>query len=305
MSYGRMVEKERELKREVTELLARAEAADREDDARYGADRSGDELPAELQRRESRLKKIREAKAALEAEAKEQARQEAEAKQAQIVERAREEERRGRRFGGKGPQVPDPEQAKPAPKAQRNFTDPESRIQKTPDGFIQGYTAILAVDQEAQVIVSQHVTPMAPEVNELLPAVDRIRLVLRRKPKQVVADAGFWAENNLQGLAERGIDGYVARHRSKHSEAPSAAPRGRIPKKMSLAERMQRKLRTQRGRAVYAKRKGIVEPVNGQIKQARGFRQFLRRGVERVGQEWALICTAHNLLKLRAAWSGA
>jgi transposase len=302
MSYGRMVEKERDLKREVAEMLARAEAADREDDARYGADRSGDELPEELQRRDSRLKKIREAKAALEAEAKEQARQEAERKKAQIVERAREEERCGHRFGGKPAQIIDPEQAKPAPRAQRNFTDPESRIQKTPDGFIQGYTAVLAVDQEAQVIVSQHVTPSAPEVNELLPAVDRIRQVLRRKPKQVVADAGFWSENNLVGLVQRGIDGYVARHRSKHSEPPVAAPRGRIPKDLSLAERMKRKLRTQRGQAVYAKRKEIVEPVNGQIKQARGFRQFLRRGLERVGQEWALICTAHNLLKLRAAW---
>ena len=305
MSYGRMVEKERELKREVAEMLARAEAADREDDERYGPDRSGDELPEELQRRASRLKKIREAKAALEAEAQEQARQEAEVKKAQIVERAREEERRGRRFGGQRPQVPDPEQAKPAPNAQRNFTDPESRIQKTPDGFIQGYTAVLAVDQEAQVIVSQHVTPSAPEVNELLPAIDRIRQVLRRQPKQVVADAGFWSETNLAGLAQRGIDGYVARHRSKHSEPLLPPPRGRIPKQLSLAERMQRKLRTKRGRAVYARRKEVVEPVNGQIKQARGFRQFLRRGVQRVSHEWALISTAHNLLKLRAVWRPA
>jgi len=302
MSYGRMVEKERELEREVAALMARAEAADREDDERYGVDRSGDELPEELQRRASRLKKIREAKAALAAEAQEQARQAAEAQKAHIVERAREEERRGRRFGGKPPQIPDPEQVKPEAKAQRNFTDPESRIQKTPDGFIQGYTGVLVVDQEAQVIVSQHVTPSAPEVNELLPAIDRIRQVLKCKPKQVVADAGFWSETNVSGLAQRRIDGYVARHRSKHSTPPPPAPRGRIPKGMSIAERMQRKLQTQRGRAVYAKRKEIVEPVNGQIKQARGFRQFLRRGLTRVGQEWALICTAHNLLKLRAAW---
>lgn len=305
MSYGRMVEKERDLQREVAELLARAEAADREDDARYGPDRSGDELPEELQRRASRLKKIREAKAALEAEAQEQARQEAEAKNAQIAERTREEARRGRRFAGKRPQPPNPEQAKPADKAQRNFTDPESRIQKTPDGFIQGYTGVVAVDEEAQVIVSQHVTPSAPEVNELLPAVDRIRRVLRRKPKQVVADAGFWSEGNLAGLAERGIDGYVARHRRKHGEPLPAAPRGRVPKQMSIAERMQRKLRTKRGRATYARRKAIVEPVNGQIKQARGFRQFLRRGIQRVSEEWSLICTAHNLLKLRAAWRPA
>jgi transposase len=305
MSYGRMVEKERELKREIAELLARAEAIDREEDERYGADRSGDELPEELRRRESRLKKIREAKAALEAEAKEQAARDAEAAKSRIVERTREEERRGRRFGGQPPQVPDPEQARPAAQAQRNFTDPESRIQKTPDGFIQGYTGVLAVDEEAQVIVSQHVTPRGPEVNELLPAVDRITQVLRRKPKQVVVDAGYWSESNVEGLAQRVIDVYVARHRSTHGERPLSAPRGRIPANLSLADRMQRKLRTKVGRAVYAKRKEIVEPVNGQIKQARGFRQFLRRGVERVGQEWALICTAHNLLKLRAAWRPA
>jgi hypothetical protein len=305
MSYGRMVEKERDLKREIAGIMERAEAMDREGDQRYGADRSGDELPEELQRREGRLKKIREAKAALEAEAREQAVKDAEVAKTRVVERAREEARRGQRFGGKPPQIPDPEQAKPAPKAQCNFTDPDSRIQKTPDGFIQGYTAVLAVDQEAQVIVSQHVTPSAPEVQELLPAVDDIRRVLHRKPKQVVADAGYWSEANLTGLAQRGIDGYIARYRTKHSEPALPPPRGRIPAKLSLSERMQRKLRTKAGRAVYATRKVTVEPVNGQIKQARGFRQFLRRGVERVGQEWALICTAHNLLKLRKVWGTA
>ena len=305
MSYGRMVEKEQELRREIAEMLARAEAMDREDDERYGPDCSGDELPEELRRREGRLKKIREAKAALEEEAKEQATQEAEAAKARTAERTREEQRRGRRFGGKPPLVRDPEQAKPAPKAQRNFTDPDSRIQKTPDGFIQGYTGVLAVDEEAQVIVSQHVTPSGPEVQELLPAVDRIRQVFRRKPKQVVADAGYWSESNVTGLARRGIDGYVARGRVKHGEPPPPSPRGRIPANLSPAERMQRKLRTKAGSAVYARRKQIVEPVNGQIKQARGFRQFLRRGLERVGQEWALICTAHNLLKLRKAWGTA
>jgi transposase len=305
MSYGRMVEKERDLKREIAEILERAEAMDREDDERYGRDRRGDELPEELQHRTSRLKKIREAKAALEAEAKEQAAKDTAAAQARQVERTREEERRGRRFAGKPLRVPDPKQAKPAPQAQRNFTDPDSRIQKTPDGYIQGYTAVLAVDQEAQVIVSQHVTPSAPEVHELLPAVDDIRRMLHRQPKQVIADAGYWSETNVTGLAQRGIDGYIARRRAKHNEPSLPPPRGRIPAGLPLAERMQRKLRTKAGRAVYAQRKEIVEPVNGQIKQARGFRQFLRRGVERVGQEWALICTAHNLLKLRATWRPA
>jgi len=305
MSYGFMVAKEDQLKREVRELLERAEAIDREEDERYGANRSGDELPEELQRRESRLKKIRAAKVALEAEAREQATKEAAVARARNAAREREEQRRGRRFGGTPTQVSDPEQAQPAPKAQRNFTDPDSKVQKTPDGFIQGYTAHVAVDELAQVIVAQHVTPQAPEVNELLPALEAIRRVLRRTPKQVVADAGFWSEANLRGLKRRRIDGYIARGRIKHGDDAPPAPRGRCPAGLSIGERMQRKLRTKRGRAVYARRKAIVEPVHGQIKQARGFRQFLRRGVGRVREEWALICTAHNLLKLQKVWGTA
>ena len=303
MSYGRMVEKEAELKREIQELLERAEAIDREEDARYGKDRQGDELPEELQRRESRLKKIREAKAALEAEAREQAVKDAEAAQARQAAREEEERRRGRRFGGKPIKVADPQQAKPAPKAQRNFTDPDSKVQKTADGFIQGYNAQIAVDDKAQVIVAQHVTPQAADVNELLPVVANLRRVLRRKPKQLLADAGYWSEDNVRALERQQIDPYVARGRVKHGEPLPPAPRGRPPAHLTTEQRMQRKLRTKRGKKVYAQRKAIVEPVHGQIKQARGFRQFLRRGLERVQQEWALICTAHNLLKLRKAWA--
>jgi len=267
------------LQQQVAELLARAQAMDDAEDATYGEDRRGDELPEELQRAEGRLAKLRAAKAALEAQARAQAVQDAEVAKANQAERERQERESGRRFGGNPFQVPDPEQATPAPKAQRNFTDPESRIQKTADGLIQGYTAVLAVDETAQVIVAQHVTPCGPEVQELLPAVDMI-----------------------ERLEAKGIDPYVARRRMKHGEPAMPPPRGRIPAKLSVAERMQRKLRTKAGHAAYARRKVIVEPVNGQIKQARGFRQFLRRGLERVGQEWSLVCTAHNLLKLRAAW---
>jgi len=279
MSYARMVEREAELKQRVTELLARAEAMDAAEDVEHGRDRRGDELPEELQRAEGRLAKIQVAKAALEAQAREQAVKDGEAARAR--------------------------QAKPAPKAQRNFTDPESRIQKSADGFIQGYIGILAVDDQAQVIVAQHVTPNAAEVHELLPAMEAIERNLGRSAEQVLTDAGYWSDENLATLVEKNIDGYVARGRAKHGESPPPVPRGRIPKQISLADRMQRKLRTKAGRAVYARRKAIVEPVNGQIKQARGFRQFLRRGVERVGQEWSLICTVHNLLKLRVAWKAA
>ena len=305
MSYARMSEREAALQQQVEELLARAEATDDAEDAEHGRDRRGDELPEELQRAEGRLAKIQAAKAALEAQAREQAVKDAEVAKARTAERERKEKQNGRRFGGNPPRVPDPEQAKPAPKAQRNFTDPESRIQKTADGYIQGYTGILAVDDAAQVIVAQHVTPSAPEVRELLPAVDAIERDLGRRPKQVLADAGYWSDENVVALSKKNIDGYIARGRMKHGEPPRPAPRGRIPKHQTLSERMQRKLLTKAGRAVYARRKAIVEPVNGQIKQARGFRQFLRRGVERVSQEWSLICTAHNLLKLRAVWETA
>lgn len=273
MSYGRMKQKTTELRRQVRELLERAEEVDREEDLRYGRDRRGDELPEELARRETRLKKIREAKRALEAKARKEA-------------------------ASKGK---DPKKAKPPDRAQRNFTDPESQIQKTSDGYIQGYNAQVAVDAQFQVIVSQHVTPTAPDTNELAPAVERIKKSLGKTPKAVLADAGYWSEGNAELLRKKKIDAYIATKRMKHGEPTEPYPRGRMKKGLTLRERMSRKLRTLKGRRLYAKRKWIVEPVFGQIKQARGFRQFLRRGAENVGQEWALVTTAHNILKLFTA----
>jgi transposase len=274
MSYGRMKQAEAALTQEVAELLRRADAADRDEDQRYGADRRGDELPAELARRESRLQRIREAKAALEAEA----RSEAEA-------------------GGRPP-----ESGTPPDKAQRNFTDPEAKIQKTSDGFIQGYNAQIAVDGgPAQIIVAQHVTPAAPDVQQLVPAVTTITTTLRRKPRSVLADAGYWSESNVHALEAKSIEPFIATGRQKHSEPAAVARRGRPPEGLTAKERMARKLATLRGHAIYARRKAIVEPVFGQIKHARGFRQFLRRGVVRVQQEWALVCLSHNLLKLHGA----
>ncbi|MGH9797924.1 MAG: IS1182 family transposase [Candidatus Polarisedimenticolia bacterium] len=272
MSYARMVEKEAVLRREIKEMFRQADAIDREEDRRYGPDRRGDELPEELARRESRLKKIREAKAALEAEARQKAAAE-----------------------GKNPK-----EAKPPAKAQRNFTDPESKIQKTNDGFIQGYNAQIAVDDTFQVIVAQHVTPAAPDVQQLQPAVASIEKTLKKRPESVLADAGYWSEENVRALEKKGIEPFIATSRQKHGErVPS--PRGRPRKTMTRCERMARKLLTTRGRKTYSRRKVIVEPVFGQIKHARRFRQFLRRGVQRVRHEWALVCTAHNVLKLRAA----
>ncbi len=274
MSYGRMRTQEAALEQEVHALLRQAEAADREDDRRYGPERRGDELPAELARRESRLQKIREAKAALEAEARAQAQAE------------------GR----------PPDSGTPADKAQRNFTDPEAKIQKTSDGFIQGYNAQIAVDgSPAQIIVAQHVTPAAPDVQQLVPVVTAITAGLGRQPQSVLADAGYWSESNVQALEAKRIEPFIATGRRKHSESAAVAPRGRPPEGLTAKDRMARKLATRRGHAIYARRKAIVEPVFGQIKHARGFRQFLRRGLVRVQQEWALICLSHNLLKLHGA----
>jgi len=275
MSYRRMKDADSRLRDEVDELLRSAEKADRTEDRRYGKDHGGDELPEELRHREGRLKKIREAMASLEAEAKGKAKKE-----------------------GK-----DPEKAKPADTAQRSFTDPESRGQQAGRTYIQGYNAQIAVDERSQVIVSQHVTNAAPDVQELIPVVERIVRVLRRRPKKVLADAGYWSAQNVSDLERMGIDAYVATERRKHSDPLPRAPRGRPPQNLTPKERMRRKLSTLRGRATYAWRQILPEPVFGQIKQARGFRQFLRRGLERVGEEWALVTTAHNLLKLYRAAS--
>jgi len=273
MSYGRMREKEKTLKREIRQLLDRAEAADRDDDQRYGPGGGGEDLPAELARRDSRLKKIREARAALEARARERA----------VAE-------------GK-----DPEQATPRPKDQYNFTDPESRIQKTNSGYIQGYNAQSTVDAEWQVIVAQHVTPTTVDAQQLQPAVDRIKKSLRAKPKVILADAGYWSEENVKRLQKERIEAFIATRREKHGEPRRVAARGRAPKSLTVRERMERALSTVRGRKAYARRKAIVEPVFGQIKHARGFRQFLLRGLKHVEGEWALVTTAHNMLKLFTA----
>jgi transposase len=273
MSYRRMKDAESRLQGEVDELLRRAEQTDRREDRQYGKDKRGDELPEELRYRESRLKKIREAMASLEAEAKEKAKEK-----------------------GKSP-----ENATPKATAQRSFTDPDSRGQQAGRSYIQGYNAQIAVDERSQVIVSQHVTNAAADVQELIPVVKRISRLLRRKPKRVLADAGYWSAQNVADLERMGIDPYVACERRKHSDPIPPAPRGRPPKNLTPKEQMSRKLSTLRGRATYAWRQILPEPVFGQIKHARGFRQFLRRGLEAVSEEWALLTTAHNMLKLYRA----
>jgi transposase len=269
MSYGRLREKQRQLREEVQQLLAQAEAVDAAEDAQYGADRRGDELPAELQRRASRLKRIREAKRVLDARAKDEA---AAAGQPS-------------------------DSAKPDPKAQYNFTDPESRIMKGPDGFVQAYNVQVGVD-DLQFIVGQAVTQETNDKKQLMPMITVITQQSGNTPTRLLADAGYCSDTNLAAIADTDIDAYISTRKQKHGERPGPCPRGPLPKTATIIDRMSRKLHTQRGAAVYAARKGIVEPVIGQIKQARGFRQFLLRGFEQVQSEWSLVCTTHNILKL-------
>ncbi|MDQ3421570.1 MAG: transposase [Acidobacteriota bacterium] len=269
MSYDRMGVKQQQLRDEVSQLLAQAEAADAGDDAAYGPDRRGDELPAELLRRESRLTRIREAQEVLEARAKDAA-----AAAGQPTD-----------------------EAKPDPKAQYNFTDPESRIMKGPDGFVQAYNVQVAVD-ELQLIVGHAVTQETNDKKQLLPMITRIAQQAGDTPSQVLADAGYCSDANITAIADTPIDAYISTRKQKHGERPGPCPRGPLPTSASVVERMARKLHTKAGAAVYSARKGMVEPVFGQIKQARGFRQFLLRGFEKVQGEWSLVCTTHNILKL-------
>jgi transposase len=288
MSYARMAKREAELQAEVDRWLAAAAAADAEEDAAFGEDRRGDELPDWVADKEKRLAKIRAAKAALEAEAKAAAEAKAQA------EREAEEKRtaEGRKKPGKKTRPPRQE---PDPKAQRNFTDPDSRVLLTKDGYIQGYNAQAGVDGAHQIIVSQGLTQSMSDHAQLVPLVDGVEEHLGRKPKEASADSGYLSEANLEALADRGINAYVATGRAKHPADAKRKVGG------PLTQAMRRKLRRAGWRSRYRLRKQIVEPVFGQIKQARGFRQFLLRGVEKVRAEWAMICTAHNLIKLARA----
>jgi len=269
MSYDRLPGKARQLRDEVTALLAEAEAVDGREDAELGADRRGDELPAELQRRETRLRRIGEATRALKARAKESA-----------------------AAAGKPT-----EEAKPEPKAQYNFTDPDSRIMPSPAGFVQAYNVQVAVD-ELQFIVGHAVTQETNDKKQLVPMIRTMEAQAGAAPTQLLADAGYCSDANLAAIETTPIDAYISTRKQKHGERPGPCPRGPLPRTATRVDRMTRKLHRKTGAAIYAARKAIVEPVFGQIKHARGFRQFLLRGVETVRGEWAFVCTTHNILKL-------
>jgi len=287
MSYERMKKREPELQAEVDGWLKAAQAADAAEDAAFGVDRRGDEMPDWVADKQARLAKIRQAKAELEAEAKAKA----------AAEQAAREKKDGDKLRPGRKAVPPSDV--PEPKAQRNFTDPDSRILKTKDGYIQGYNAQAAVDAQEQIIVAHTLSNNGNDQAQLAPLLDATKANLGRNPDEASADAGYCSAANLRTLIRRRIKGYIATGRQKHGTKSATGKRSVKPG--SLLARMNIRLKRGGHRSRYRLRKQVVEPVFGQIKQARGFRQFLLRGIDKVKAEWAMICTAHNLRKLALA----
>lgn len=330
MSYKRMLEDEAKLREQIAELLARAEQADQDEDSRYGKGKRGDGLPEELQRREMRLAAIERAKAELEAEAAQaraqllRERAQAQRKQAHNADEPVERKRAATRAanaqaqadaldrsdddepptaagGGEQPlphhRVASTPEGKPTDKAQRNFTDPDSRIMKRDGAYMQGYNGQALVDEEHQIIIASATTNQAPDQQHLPPLVEQGRDNCGRYPDAFLADAGYWDAKHVEFCEQRGIDPYIATGRLRRGEPPQTV-RGRPPKNLSPKQRMHRKLRTKKGQQIYARRKVIPEPVFGQIRVGQGFQGFLLRGIDKVRAEWSLVCACHNLLKI-------
>jgi len=280
MSYGRMKKDMPRLASEVTRWFKEAEITDRSEDRKYGPELRGDELPDWVASKQQRVAKMQEAMQALEAEAKAEA------------EGKKDRDGQGGPKPGRPPETPP---GVPRDKAQRNFTDPDSRIMKSQDGFVQAYNAQAAVDADSQVIVAQLVTQAANDKKQLAPMVAQIKENTGRQAEELSADSGYCSEENLKELNRRHINGYIATGRQKHGESSATGGRQSIPGTRTHA--MQVKLKRAGHRSRYRLRKQTVEPVFGQIKEGRGFRKFLLRGIEKVHGEWSLICAAHNFLK--------
>ncbi len=341
MSYERMQQEEVRLKAEIESMLARADKADRDEDERYGQGQDVEDLPAELSRRQTRLERIQQAKAALEQEAAE-ARATELREQAQIqrdkaadpsvdpVERSRaktraeKSERKAEELDDDDDdpptdgdsttstdlpshRVPTTPAGLPGPKAQRNFTDPESRIMKTNNGYLQGYNGQTAVDATAQIIVAECLTNQAPDPEHLKPMVNRVIENCGAVPEVMTADTGYFSKENVDTCEERGIDPYIAVGRKNDDASPGTRNPPPVPEtpEQQAKNKMREKLNTTEGKAIYSRRKVIVEPPFGQIKEARGFRRFSLRGIAKARSEWTLICWTHNLLKLFRATGSA
>jgi transposase len=291
MSYGRMKQEEKRLKEEIHQLLSKAEAVDQQEDQEYGADCRGDELPEELARRQSRLKRIRQAKKALEAEAKAAARKAQE--QREMDSKNDDEPKRGRKSRAIS--------EIPADNKQYNFTDPESKIMKVNNkGWDQCVNAQAAVDSKKQIVVACDVTNESNDKQQFEPMLQKAQenVGKDKRIKAASADSSYYSESNVKYAESKKIDAYIATEKVKHNYPVVKAPCGRVPKNLTVKQKMAGKLRTKKGRETYSKRKSVVEPVFGRIKRARGFVQFSLRGLEKMRGEWAIVCLTHNLLKL-------
>lgn len=294
MSYARMSEKEKVLAAEVSALLAEAERVDKAEDNKFGKNRRGDELPEELRRRQTRLAKIREAKAALEDEARRSASEQAHQR---ATDRGDDEDT----AAGKGAAAA--EKAIAQPKAQRNFTDPDSKIMLTGDGaFHQCYNAQAVVDADHQVIVATDMNTNAADVGNLIPMTEQTVTNTGAAPGQLLADAGYCSADNLAAAVdyagEHGIEFFIATGRRRRDDPAPVAPRGRIPNSATEKQRMARKLMTKQGHKIYARRKAIVEPVFGQMHTLQNAKHLLLRGLDAARSEWRLLAACHNLRKL-------
>jgi chromosome segregation ATPase len=292
-TYESLSKEEEQLQRAVEEMLQQAQEADDLEDRIYGKDRRGDELPPEFQKRKERLERIKRAKEELE-QRRQDKQQEYETK---LAERIQKEETMGKKLRGRKLKLAD---LTAANDTKRNTTDTDSRIMKSRHGYIQGYNAQIATDCSSQVILAADVTQECNDLHQLVPMMEQVEQNIGQMPDKGTLDAGYWCEEDIQQIQDR-IDLYIAttkdwKQRKLLKEKPS--PRGRIPNNITLRDRMERKLQTQKGHAIYKQRGSTVEPVIGQIKEARGFKRFLLKGIAKVQGEWKLICTGHNILKL-------
>jgi transposase len=287
------------IEEEVRRMLREAKATDTEEDVRYGLERRGDELPEGLGRRAERLKRLGEAKERLELEALAAAK----ASQERLLQRQAEEEATGKKKRGRKPKVVEPGHTEGT---KANTTDPDSRIMKTRQGYVQGYN-VQAVANEDQIIVAIGVTQEANDVRQLEPMLQTLDHTLaaagiEERPKVGLADAGYWSEANIRACSLPEMPELLIATTKDWKQRKllreRGCPRGRIPKGLSLRDRMERKLLTNRGRALYKKRGVLVEPVFGQVKEGQGFRRFMRRGIRAASSEAGIVGTAHNLLKL-------
>ena len=329
MSYGRMQSETERLEGEIRELVTKAEGIDAEEDELYGKGKEAHEISEELKRRKKRLERIAKAKVELEQEARrareQELRERAERqRKAAVAEpdptekkrkqtRARKAEEEADRLaatdddpdvesddGGAGSdlpshRVPSTTEGKPKPKAQRNFTDPDSRIMKRGGDYLQGYNCQIVVDEVNQIILAEAVTNQSPDQEHLAPLMERVQRNTGQTPIRLSADTGYMSEENVEYCEANGIDAYIAVGRKRHDKTDEDDV---CQHDSEVWRAMHEKLTTEDGQAIYARRKVIVEPVFGHAKQARRFRRFSLRGARKVAREWTLVCLCGNLLKL-------